>query len=311
MMARLWFLSATLLSFQLIAGPTTVGPLVPTYIAMPERVIAVGDIHGDCRALHTVLHKAGVVDAEFRWVAKNLVVVQVGDLVDRWVEDAKVIARAQQLEIEARDAGGRFYVLNGNHELMNVDGDFRHVSEQGFREFDQYRAAGIELVNGSLAFSHDEAGRHYAFRPAGPVAQWLATHPTILVFGSRFVAVHAGLNLRYANYGVEWINYELSQFLMGKWRRPGWIDDDENPLWTKTMGRDLIPWTRQELRAVLALLQVDLMVVGHTPQRAGITLDDGNALWRIDTAMSRGMNGTPLFQALEITPDSVRAIGDR
>jgi hypothetical protein len=35
-------------------------------------------------------------------------------------------------------AGGSLYIINGNHETMNMSGDFRYATLAGVHEFDRY-----------------------------------------------------------------------------------------------------------------------------------------------------------------------------
>src|SRR5688572_17151939 len=44
-----------------------------------ERVVAVGDLHGDLASTREALRLAGAIDETERWIGKKLVLVQVGD----------------------------------------------------------------------------------------------------------------------------------------------------------------------------------------------------------------------------------------
>lgn len=52
---------------------------------------------------------------------------QVGDILDRGPEELKLLYWLERLQQEAQRAGGRLYVLNGNHETMNIHGNYRWV----------------------------------------------------------------------------------------------------------------------------------------------------------------------------------------
>ena len=45
--------------------------------------------------------------------------------MDRGPEELKLLYFLERLQHEAQLAGGKLYVLNGNHETMNVGGNFR------------------------------------------------------------------------------------------------------------------------------------------------------------------------------------------
>ena len=50
---------------------------------LPEKIVAVGDIHGDLEALFSVLFKSGIIDINGRWIAVNTFLVQTGDIFDK------------------------------------------------------------------------------------------------------------------------------------------------------------------------------------------------------------------------------------
>ena len=47
----------------------------------------------------------------------------------------------RRLKEQAKEAGGDVFLLNGNHESLNICGDFRYVTSGGFRE--SARVAGL------------------------------------------------------------------------------------------------------------------------------------------------------------------------
>ncbi|KAH9539153.1 hypothetical protein CY35_15G043600 [Sphagnum magellanicum] len=103
------------------------GRMLSTWLPAPERLIAIGDIHGDLSKARAALRVAQVLDANDHWIGGKTVVVQVGDLLDRGGEELKVIYLLEKLKLEAQSAGGDVHVLNGNHEIMNMEGDFREL----------------------------------------------------------------------------------------------------------------------------------------------------------------------------------------
>lgn len=50
---------------------------------LPERIVAIGDIHGDLEALFLILFDAGIIDINGKWIAQNTFVVQTGDIFDK------------------------------------------------------------------------------------------------------------------------------------------------------------------------------------------------------------------------------------
>lgn len=54
--------------------------------------------------------------------------MQVGDLLDRGDAEIPILYHLERLQREAARAGGAVHVLNGNHETMNIAGDFRYAT---------------------------------------------------------------------------------------------------------------------------------------------------------------------------------------
>ncbi len=105
------------------------GP-VPT-----SRIIAVGDVHGDLPAFKAVLAQAGLIDAAGTWAGGSTVFVQTGDLIDRGPAMRSVFDFMISLEQSAARDGGRVVPLLGNHEVMNMTGDWRYVAPASYAEF--------------------------------------------------------------------------------------------------------------------------------------------------------------------------------
>eukprot|EP00960_Hanusia_phi_P029681 748099-Hanusia_phi.AAC.4 len=98
-----------------------------TYYDRPRRIVALGDIHGDVRALATSLRMSDLIDERGNWVGKDSMLVQLGDVLDRGPNDYFCMRLLIKLQKQAREAGGDVICLLGNHEVMNAQLDFRYV----------------------------------------------------------------------------------------------------------------------------------------------------------------------------------------
>lgn len=261
-----------------------------------RRLVAIGDVHGDVEATRRALRLAGAIDASDRWIGGDLVVVQVGDLLDRGDDEPEILTLLDRLEEEAAAAGGALHVLVGNHETMNAMGDFRYVTEDGFRDFanvhDGASFPGIERAPEPVR------GRLHAFLPGGRWARWFATHPAVLVVGDT-VFVHAGLPADAARRGADAINADVARFLA---TGEGADDPDlgsEGPLWTREFVLSPSPETCAEARAAVAALGATRMVVGHTVQTDGITPYCDGVVQAIDVGLSRHYGGPTQVLAIE------------
>jgi calcineurin-like phosphoesterase family protein len=285
------------------SGGPSAGYQLP--LASSGRVVAIGDIHGDLAALRGALRLAGAIDSDERWIGKGLTVVQTGDQVDRGDQDREVLDVIEKLESAAKAAGGAFYVLNGNHELMNALLDFRYVAPKSFATFDEFASRARELAG---RLPEPELGRAAAFMPGAPYAVKLSQHLTVAKVGDSLFA-HGGVLPAHVDYGLDRLNREASAFLAGKAHTlPAILSDEEGPVWTRTYGsQEIDDATCQVLARVLAQVGAKRLVVGHTVQEHGITSACQARLFRIDIGLS-AFYGVKPPQVLEITATGARVL---
>jgi hypothetical protein len=106
-----------------------------------EKIVAVGDLHGDYDAFISIISdpEVGIVDRDLRWIAGNTHFVQLGDVMDRGFYAKDIFDLLIRLEKEAAAAGGMVHFLLGNHEELNLMGislDYPdYVTSQQFHDF--------------------------------------------------------------------------------------------------------------------------------------------------------------------------------
>jgi hypothetical protein len=260
-------------------------------------------VHGSMLALKKALTKAAAIDARGDWVGGKLVVVIVGDFLDRGDDEIAIMKLIDSLKKQAEEAGGALHVLNGNHEVANVEGRFMEVSERGFADFAaEVTPAELKLPY-ALKFKRAHRARAVAFRPGGPRATWLAANPTVLIVGDT-VFVHGGVTPEHVEYGLGRINKELKDWMLGKTKkRPDWLLGREGPFWLRDYSKDPDEKDCKRLEKTLKLLGAARMVVGHTIQ-PHINASCGGKVWKIDTGMNPVWFKGPI-EVLEIKGDKV------
>lgn len=283
--------------------PPTPEPQRPYRFPAPERLVAIGDLHGDLEATRRVLRLAGAIDAEDRWSGGSLVVVQTGDQLDRGDDERAILELLAQLEGEARAAGGALHVLNGNHETMNVQGDFRYVTAEGRTAFDDAEPRALAADRFPSAWR----GRAGAFLPGGQFARLLAERNMVVVVGDT-VFVHAGVRPSHVDHGIGKLNAETRAWMQGSQTHPPrLIVDPEGPVWTRVYGSEILDERAcATLSEALTKLKARRMVVGHTVQSGGVTSACDDRVWRIDVGLARHYGGRT--EALEIRGDEVRVL---
>jgi len=195
--------------------------------AIPEGVVAIGDVHGDADTFLRLLRSLEIIDAKDRWSGGRRRLVLTGDLIDRGAASRQVLEIVMRLEAEAKTAGGEVIALLGNHEVMNLTADLSSRSAAefvAFREDEdaaaraQRRESILQLVRGSSPLL---ASRYYAglarvldarsfdrFFPPGYFAllsahsapgrygAWLRSRPIVHREGNTLF-LHGGLSARY------------------------------------------------------------------------------------------------------------------
>jgi peroxiredoxin len=95
-----------------------------------DKLFVVSDIEGNFSALRRLLQVSGVIDDNYNWTFGKGHVVVNGDVFDRGQQVTECLWLIYSLEEKAKAAGGYVHFILGNHEIMNLKGDFRYVQEK-------------------------------------------------------------------------------------------------------------------------------------------------------------------------------------
>ena len=198
----------------LVAG-ITVGQTASSAQGSATRIVAVGDVHGSFEGLTAILQTAGIIDAKQQWAGGKTIFVQTGDIYDRGDTARQALDLLMRLEGQARRAGGRVEALLGNHEVVNILGDFRDVSPAAFaaladgrsetrrtRAYDDLvKAAGRRGQEGAVPArdawmtAHPPGFIEYseAVGPRGKYGRWIRSHKVVTAIDNT-AFMHAGIN---------------------------------------------------------------------------------------------------------------------
>ncbi len=202
--------------------------------AEPQRVVAVGDVHGDFDGLVRILRAAGVINEKLQWSGGNTVLVQTGDVLDRGPKSRQVMDLLMALEKQAPKSRGRVIALLGNHELMNLMGDLRYVSSEeyaaftdaksedrrraGFREYAEWRRSREGTAPAGPNFEQEWMQSHplgffehrQAFSALGKYGRWLRGRAAVARVGET-IFLHGGIHPKLAGAGLEQINKNVRE----------------------------------------------------------------------------------------------------
>jgi len=273
-----------------------------------DRVIVLGDLHADYQKTIDIFKKLKLIDNQLNWIAfpKNTFVVQLGDQLDgggRGIGDTKgelkLINFMEDINQKANVVGGAVLSLIGNHEIMNLIGDFRYASEHDIKD-----VGGLDI-------------RKKIFSPGSDLFNKLSCTRNVVVKIGSWVFVHAGVSPKHINEfnnnenntnihvkGDKWfesVNNLMRLFIQGK--KPSFDPEieklflnEKGMIWDRDYGS--ISPKCEDWDTTKKLLGVDNIVIGHTIQD-NINSKCDNKIWRVDVGMS-SLFGTENIQALEI-----------
>eukprot|EP01026_Neomeris_dumetosa_P033240 TRINITY_DN2648_c0_g1_i1.p2 TRINITY_DN2648_c0_g1~~TRINITY_DN2648_c0_g1_i1.p2 ORF type:complete len:419 (-),score=60.06 TRINITY_DN2648_c0_g1_i1:295-1551(-) len=301
-----------------------------------ERVVSIGDIHGDLAKAKRAFRAARLIDDQDNWSGGSTVCVQIGDLLDRGDDEVQLLYFMEKLSRQAQLAGGALHVITGNHESMNIAGNYRYATQGGKQGFQRWRV--LQRVGQQLKERCDcEVGardpgkdvdrqdldpgsiaRHAALDPGGPVVRrFLCRYPLVLQVGSS-VFVHAGILPKHLEIGLENMDRQYLDWMLQQSKEKSNTDGKIQPVKIPAFmrSRESIVWTRlysngdetkcdcNTLKEVLDKIPgAKRMVVGHTIQEEGINTICNNQVYRVDVGLSKGCgNGHP--EAVEILGDN-------
>ena len=224
----------------------------------PQRIVAVGDLHGDYAAWAEIARASGVMDANGHWVGGKTILVQLGDVTDRGPDSLKIVRSLQQLQKEAPRKGGKTIVVLGNHEAMNLIGDNRYTTPGEYAALaDAQSAARRDKVYDANRAQIEAAAKttspaqtpdqirsawmadhplgwvehRLAWGPSGDLGKWATSNPAIVKIGGTLF-VHGGISAEYAKQPLDVVNTRVATAMAaGDDGDASVLSDPLGPLW--------------------------------------------------------------------------------
>jgi len=224
----------------------------------PQRIVAIGDLHGDFEAWRAIAAAAGIADSKGKWTGGNATLVQMGDIVDRGPDSLKIIHDLMKLQKEAPRHGGQVIVLLGNHEAMMMTDDMRYVHPGEYAAFADhdskprrervyevnkaaveaaYRAKMPDMTAEAIkaewlkTMPLGKVEYTLAWRPDGELGKWALANPAVVKLGDSLF-VHGGISSAYAARSIDEINDKVETALKVRNASPNAIiNDPHGPLW--------------------------------------------------------------------------------
>jgi len=277
-----------------------------------NRIIAIGDVHGDYEQLISVLEMSGVIDEKGRWAAGKTHLVQAGDIPDRGPDTAKIIRFFMKLEKQATKKGGYAHLLIGNHEAMNMIGDLRYVHAGEYSALTGKRSQRLRnayydrtinwLKKNSLPEQlpvFDEAYREkfdkrfplgyvehrQIWDKSGEFGKWVKDHNAVIRIND-ILFVHGGIGPSYVEESIRNLNKQVSKILSGPVIEGSIVEHTDGPLWYRGLANNDEESENLHLEALLALHQVNRIVIAHSVTEGAIKPRFDGRVILIDTGMA-------------------------
>ena len=300
-----------------------------------ERIVAVGDLHGDYTNYLATLQAAGLVNKRGKWIGGAAHLVQTGDIPDRGPDTEKIIEHLDKLGTQAERKGGRVHSLIGNHEAMNVYGDLRYVHAGEYRAFvtsksealrDRYFEMWLQNIENQdpeafallppdirerwnqehpLGWVEHRQAWNPAWNPDGKYATWVLDKKVAIRLNDTLF-LHGGISGFYCQNSLDWITDRVRSGLRAyDPTNPGILEDQFGPLWYRGLAGVEPTATAETVDAILAHHGVKHIAVGHTPTSGVIWPNYDAKVVMIDTGIATSYGGYVAY--LEITPEGLFA----
>ena len=292
---------------------------IPSVHKAVDRIIAIGDLHGDYEVVIKTLRLARVIfveeDGTVKWIGGKTYVVQTGDQLDMGGrgelnddrnDDIKILRLFTDLHQQALRVGGAVISLFGNHELMNVVGVFDFVSPRGIDGFQKTESDGLLI-------------RKNKFKRGSKYSEFLGCTRLSMVLIGTNLFVHAGIKndfiKKIGSGNIDEINDIIRKWVLNILKNPDEInniyqnvlptDSESSIFWTRYLSLNSDNKTCQTMTKSMQFVQFKNIIVGHTIQENGINKIEcaDNKIVRIDVGLSKIFN-TMKVEILEILHDN-------
>lgn len=298
-----------------------------------ERVVAIGDLHGDYGRYIEVMKSAGLINKSGKWSGGKTHLVQTGDITDRGADSRKIIDHLVKLSRQAKKKGGYVHLLIGNHEAMNVVGDLRYVSPGEYAAFATKNSPRLQNMQWErqvewmqvnipeFAEMDLEAYRtewekqvplgwvehRQAWSFNGKYGKWVeGSHVAIQVNDT--IYLHGGISAKYCKFSLQSLTEQVIAAM--QIHDPSVItivNDPLGPVWYRGLAQEEeTELFSQTLDNILERYGAKRIVIGHTPT--------GGVVWpRFDQRVVANDTGIAAYYGshkglLELTSDGATAI---
>lgn len=280
--------------------------------AFRQRLVAVGDLHGDVAHAQKVLRMANVIDDTSAWIAGTDILVQTGDIVDRGTYALDIYRMMRNLREQASAHGGGVVSILGNHEIMNAIGDWRYVTSEDIKRFgsieERRQSLSVDGWLGQEWLANYSATASIALGPYPSSPRLSFTHGSLRPSYSNLTPYPSAINSLGHSLLLKALTPPLAKpyppnrysgLPNGSTKEEAELYAEGGPFWWRGLAEMpdeavVCDWAR-ELREKLGVRRI---VGGHTPNFERIVDRCNASIIIIDTGISSAYGG--VLSALEI-----------
>lgn len=267
-----------------------------------DKIFAVSDIEGNYYSFVNLLIGNNITDQNLNWTFGDGHLVLNGDFLDRGYYVTQVLWLIYKLEQEAQEAGGAVHFILGNHEIMNLEGNFKYVRNK-------YIKLASELGIDHVDFYNDE----------NVIGRWMRSK-NIVEKVDNIIFVHAGISNMllneqqslielnsiardYYGYDLENNNSTIQNLIFSSF----------GPLWYRGLVKPSSNYEKasaNEVNSFLDYYSAEKIVIGHCIVNDISTDYDGKVV-RIDLEHPDSGNSNLESKALLIENGTLYAVNDK
>lgn len=176
-----------------------------------KNIFAIGDIHGDFVSLLSSLYIAKVIDVNGNWIARDTIVIQLGDILDRERpgiestntsqnprEEIDIIQYIYGIDFQARKINSRIISLCGNHDLWPFQNHGPSLQDRA-----KYVGYPLKVYGGMRK-------RDQYFRSDG-MRNYMAIYRPPILKASEWLAMHGGISNKNFMKGINQLQGLIEQ----------------------------------------------------------------------------------------------------
>ena len=223
---------------------------------MKKLAVLLGAFIAQVSIAQDYVHQVLVLNEGYKLISKNITYNIIDGILssnhlsiftDDEGNNMAIIRLMLRLDDEPKQVGGRVLGLLGNHELMNVDKDFRYVSPKEFLEFVPVKDRTSKYTEDGypLGYYH----RKKAFERGSNLSKIYAIKKKSIMTIGNFLFVHGGLSQDLVNkYTIAEINTVISKWLSNQSNNTEEKvfdeifrdDDDMSPFWCRIFAEEVL-----------------------------------------------------------------------